>query len=100
MERKETISSLIKKELGVEVAKITEEEKSKGKTVVGDLKMEQIVKIAKAVRDDLLAEDLKTATKQIVGTANSMTGVLIEGKRPKELIEEINEGKWDHLIKD
>lgn len=93
------ISSLIKKELGIEAAKITEEEKTAGKTSVGDLKMEQVVKIAKIKENDLLAKDFKTVVKQVVGTANSMQGVLIEGKRPKEIIKDIDEGKYDNLFK-
>jgi len=92
------VSSLIKKELKIELAKITEEDKAKGVTTLGDMKMESVVKIAKMKREALLAKDLKTAVKQVVGTANSMTGILIEGKRPKEIIKEIDEGKWDHLI--
>jgi len=28
-----------------------------------------------------------------------MQGILIEGKKTKEIIQEINEGKWDNLIK-
>jgi large subunit ribosomal protein L11 len=92
------VSSLIKKELGLELAKITEEEKTAGKTTTGDLKMAQCVKIAKMKMDDLLAKDLKAAVKLVVGNANSLTGVMVEGKRPKEIIKEINEGKWDSAI--
>jgi len=92
-------SSLIKKELGIDVAKITEEEKAAGKTSVGNLTFEQCVKIAKMKMNDLLAKDLKSAVKQVLGTANSMKGVLVEGKRPKEIIKEIDEGKWDKFIK-
>jgi len=92
-------SSLIKKELGIDVAKITEEEKAAGKTSVGNLTFEQCVKIAKMKMNDLLAKDFKSAVKQVLGTANSMTGVLVEGKRPKEIIKEIDEGKWDHALK-
>jgi len=94
-----TVSSLIKKELGIEKAKISEEEKKSGKTSVGNLTIQQVVKIAKLKLNDLMSKDLKSAVKQIIGTANSMTGVLIEGKRPKEVIKEINEGKWDNLFK-
>jgi len=93
------VASLLKKEIGVELAKITDEEKAKGKTSVGSLSFDQVVKVAKMKKDSMLAKDLKTAVKQIVGTANSMTGVLIEGKRPKELINEIDEGKFDSQIK-
>ncbi len=92
------VSSLIKKEIGVEVAKITEEEKTAGKTSVGDLKMDQILKIAKMKQDSLLAKDLKGAVKQIVGAAVSMP-VTIEGKKPKDINQEIDEGKWDAIIK-
>ncbi|MHA1742867.1 MAG: 50S ribosomal protein L11 [Candidatus Heimdallarchaeota archaeon] len=93
------VSSLIKKELGLDVVKITEEEKAGGKTVTGNLTFDQVVKIAKMKMNDLLAKDLKAAVKQVVGTANSMTGVQVEGKRPKEIIKEIDEGKWDEKIK-
>ncbi len=93
------MAGLIKKELGIELAKITDEEKTKGKTSVGDLKFDQVVRIAKMKKDSLLAKDLKAAVKQVIGTANSMTGVLIESKRPKELIKEVEEGKWDSQIK-
>lgn len=90
-------SSMIKKELKIEVAKISEEEKVAGKTSVGDLKMDQVVKIAKAKQNSLLAKDLKAAVKQILGTANSMP-LTVEGKKPRELIKEIEEGKWDQSI--
>lgn len=93
------VSSLIKKELGIEKAKITEEEKAAGKTSVGNLKAEQVVKIAKMKKNDLLAKDLKSAVKEVVGTCVSMTGVLIEDKSPKEVLVEIEERKWDHLLK-
>jgi large subunit ribosomal protein L11 len=93
------VSSLIKKEAGIELAKITEEEKTAGKTVTGNLTLDQVVKIAKMKQEELLAKDLKAAVKQIVGAANSLTGVMVEGKRPKEIIKEINEGKWDNQIK-
>jgi len=94
-----SVASLIKKELGIEVAKITPEEKAAGKTSVGNLSFEQIVKIAKIKFDDLLVKDLKTAVKVVLGTANSLTGVLVENKRPKEIIKEIDEGKWDEFFK-
>lgn len=93
------VSSLIKKELGIQVAKITEEEKTAGKTSTGNLTIDQCVKIAKMKTEDLLAKDLKSAVKQVVGAANSLTGVLVEGKRPKEVIKEIDEGKYDQLLK-
>jgi large subunit ribosomal protein L11 len=96
---KETVASIVKKELGIQTAKISEEEKTAGKTSVGDISMEKIVSIAKNRKDNLLAKDFKSAVKQVIGSINSMSVILIEGKKPKEIIQEINEGKWDSLIK-
>lgn len=90
-------ASLIKKELGIETAKITEEEKTAGKTNVGNLNFDQVVKIAKMKQENLYAKDLKAAVKQVVGTAASMP-ILVENKKPKEIIKEIEEGKWDSQI--
>jgi large subunit ribosomal protein L11 len=93
------VSSLIKKELGIEKAKITEEEKEKGVTSVGDLKFDQIVKIAKLKLEQLETRELKEAIKQVIGTCVSMQGILIEGRNPKEILKEVEEGKWDEFIK-
>ncbi|MDI6806813.1 MAG: hypothetical protein QMD14_03305 [Candidatus Aenigmarchaeota archaeon] len=94
-----TISELIKKELGIERAKISEEDKAKGVVSVGNLSFQQVIKIAKLKAGDMFTKDLKAAVKTVLGTANSLTGVLVEGKRPKEVIREIDEGKWDEVIK-
>ncbi len=61
---------------------------------VGNLSMEQLVKIAKMKRVQLLAPDIKRAVKEILGTCVSM-GVTVEGKEPKEIQIEIDEGKHD-----
>lgn len=92
------VASLIKKEIGIELAKITEEEKTAGKTNAGNLTFDQVVKIAKMKQENLYAKDLKAAIKQVVGTAASMP-VLVENKKPKEIIKEIEEGKFDSQIK-
>lgn len=92
------VSSLLKKELGIEVAKITEEEKTAGKTSVGNLTMESLVKVTKMKQEALLAKNFKNAVKQVVGVCASMP-VLIEGKKPKEILKEIDEGKFDQLLK-
>lgn len=113
-----SVSSLIKKELGIEKAGVAKKEETAApteageeksaeekpapkeeKVVLGDLKFEQVVKIAKLKMNNFLAKDLKSAIKLVAGTANSMTGIMLEGKRPKEIIKEIEEGKWDDKIK-
>jgi large subunit ribosomal protein L11 len=96
------VSSLIKKELGI----ISKEKKETTTSTVekkeivplGNLTMEQCVKIAKIKMNNMLAKDLKSAVKMVIGTAVSMP-VTIEGKKPKEILKEIDEGKYDNLFK-
>ena len=87
-----TTSALLVSELGV----------TKGSGVpntekIGDLSMEQVLRIAKVKSIDILASDLKGAVKEVLGTSVSM-GVTIEGKDPRIIQKEINEGKYDALI--
>ncbi len=66
---------------------------------VGDVKVDQIVRIAKIKRPELLAKTLKGAAKEIMGTCVSM-GVTIEGKDPREVQKEVDEGKFDDILKE
>ncbi|MEM7821671.1 MAG: 50S ribosomal protein L11 [Candidatus Aenigmatarchaeota archaeon] len=96
------VSSLIKKELGIVESgkkddKTTEGEEKKV-ALIGNLSMEQCLKIAKIKMKDMQAKDLKSAVKTVIGTAVSMP-VTIEGKKPKEIIKEVEEGKYDNLFK-
>lgn len=85
-------SQLILKELG--------KEKGSGDLQkVGNLAIEQAIKIAKQKLDDLKVHDLKTGVLQVVGTCQSM-GVIFEGMEPKEAIEKIKAGNYDMAIKE
>jgi len=89
-----TTSALLVSELGV----------TKGSGVpntekIGDLSLEQVVRIAKVKSDDVLGKDLKAAVKEVLGTGVSM-GVTVEGKDPREVQKDINEGKHDALLKE
>ena len=87
-------SSLIKKEAGVEKGA------SNPKTdKVADLKIEQIIKIAKMKETSLLGKTLKEKVKEIIGTCNS-AGILVEGVPAFETIKLVNEGKFDKEIKE
>ncbi|HDI07263.1 MAG TPA: 50S ribosomal protein L11 [Candidatus Bathyarchaeota archaeon] len=66
---------------------------------VGDLSMEQVVRIAKLKRPQLLAKTLKAAAKEVLGSCVSM-GVTVDGKDPREVQKEIDEGKYDEFFKD
>ena len=64
---------------------------------VGDLSMDQVVRIARIKRAELLSGDLKSAAKEILGTCVSM-GVTVEGKDPREVQKEIDAGKFGELF--
>ena len=64
---------------------------------VADLKIEQIIKIAKMKEDSLLGKTLKERVKEVLGTCNSM-GILAEGKPAFETIKDVNTGSFDQEI--
>ncbi|RLI01616.1 50S ribosomal protein L11 [Candidatus Bathyarchaeota archaeon] len=80
-------SALIKKELGLEKGS-----QKTGHETVADLKLEQIIKIAKLKRNEMLSYNLKSAVKEVLGTCVSM-GVSVEGKHPREIQKMIDENK-------
>jgi large subunit ribosomal protein L11 len=85
-------SALIKKEAGIE--------KGSGKQLlehVADLRIEQIIKIAKMKEGNLHGKTPKARVKEIIGTCNSM-GVMVEGKHAKDALHEVEEGKFDQKI--
>ena len=61
---------------------------------VGNLTMDQLVKIANTKIDQSYATTIKSAVKELLGTCVSM-GITVENKEPKDLFAEINDGKWD-----
>ncbi|MBS7647644.1 MAG: 50S ribosomal protein L11 [Candidatus Bathyarchaeia archaeon] len=64
---------------------------------VGNLSIQQLIRIAKIKRQELLSRTLKAAVKEVLGTCVSM-GVTVEGKDPKEVIKEIDGGKYDGIF--
>ena len=88
-----TTAALIVKEAGIEKGS-----SQPNREFVGNLSMEQVIKIAKLKMPDMRAKTLKAAVKQVLGTCLSM-GVTVEGKRAKEVIKEVDAGAYDELIK-
>jgi len=87
-----TTSALIVSELGVEKGSgVPNTEK------IGNLSMQQVVKIGKVKHSKLLARNLKSAVKEILGSCVSM-GVTVEDKDPREVQKEIDEGKHNSLL--
>lgn len=83
-------SALILKEMGVE--------KGTGdKTIVGNLTMEQVIKIVNIKRKGLLSKTLKQAASEVIGTAGSV-GATIDGMQSKEAQLAIVSGKYDEIL--
>jgi len=85
-------AALLLKEAGVQKGSGTS-----GTDWVGDIGIDAVVKVAKTKLDSSYATSLKSVTKSVVGTCVPL-GIKIEGKTPKEITAEINEGKWDSKI--
>lgn len=82
-------ASLIINELGAEKGA-----SSPSKHTIGNLSMEQVIKVANMKSDSLLGKDIKHKAKEIIGTCRSM-GVTVEGKKPKDIIAAIDNGEFD-----
>lgn len=65
---------------------------------IGNLAIEQVISIAKTKLPNMLARDLKTAVKLVVGSCVSL-GVLVEDKEAKFVEQDIDAGKYDKEIK-
>lgn len=87
-------AELIKKELGVE--RFSGEP---NKQKAANITIEQIIKIAKMKSTSLSSSDLKKGVKIIIGSCVSM-GILIEGKDPRNIVKDIDEGQYDKEIKE
>lgn len=86
-------SELIKKEAGIEKAS-----GARLKQKVGNLAIEQVISVTKSKHEHLLSHDFISTLKSIIGTCMAL-GVLIENKDPKEVLQEIAEGKYAEEIK-
>lgn len=85
-------SELLKKEFGLEKGS-----QQPNKIKVANAAIEHMVKIAKIKQADMFVNSLKEAVKAVLGTCTSL-GILVESKEPKDIIEEINQGKWNETI--
>ena len=85
-------TALIIDELGIDKGS-----QDPGMDKVADLKMEQALKIARMKFDALLSNDYKNAAKEVIGTCVSM-GITVEGKDPREVQEEIDQGTYDDKL--
>jgi large subunit ribosomal protein L11 len=82
-------AALIMKEAGIQKGSGTS-----GTDWAGEVTMDAILKVANTKLEKSYASSLKSVAKTIIGTCLAL-GVKVEGKTPKEITAEINEGKWD-----
>ena len=82
-------SSLLLKEIGAEKGS-----GAAGSRKIGNLTIDQAIKVAKMKSDNLLGKELKQKTKEVIGTCVSM-GITVEGKKPNEIQKAIDEGVFD-----
>jgi large subunit ribosomal protein L11 len=85
-------AALLKKEIGLEKAQT-----DSTTDYTGEISMEQLLAVAQKKREGMLASSLKAAVKELVGTCVSMR-LKVEGKDPKEIQKEIDEGAYDEVI--
>jgi large subunit ribosomal protein L11 len=85
-------AALILKEAGIQKGS-----GASGTEWVGDVTIDVIVKVANTKLEKSYASSLKSVAKTIIGTCLAL-GIKIEGKTPKEITAEINEGKWDEKL--
>jgi len=88
-----TTAALLIKEAGVEKGS-----SQPGKEFVGNVTMEQVVKIAKLKMPEMNSADLRSAVKEVIGACVSL-GLKVEGRPPKEAMRELESGAWDSLLR-
>jgi large subunit ribosomal protein L11 len=86
-------AALISKEVGIQKGS-----GQAGSQSVADISVDKAVKVAKLKMESSYAYDVKGAVKELLGSCVSM-GVTAEGKHPREVQKEIDEGKWDEHLK-
>lgn len=87
-----TTSALIVKELGIQKGSGNPKAEK-----AGNLTMQQVAKIAAMKMPGSYAKSTKTAAKEVMGACLSL-GITIEGKDPREVQKELDEGKWDQAF--
>ncbi|OYT25369.1 MAG: 50S ribosomal protein L11 [Thermoprotei archaeon ex4572_64] len=65
--------------------------------IIGDLDLEKLAEITYIKWDELKCRNFKAALKQVVSTCRSV-GVTINGKDPREVIKEIDNGLHSDII--
>lgn len=87
-----SVSALIKKELGLELAS-----GNRIKIQAGNIAFERVIAVTKQKQQGMLARDFLGALKSVIGSCMSL-GLLIDSKDPKQVLQEIEEGNYKDEI--
>ncbi len=85
---------LLKKELGVEKGRKGGADDPK---VVGNLKFESVVKVARMKTGGSLVRNLKNGAKEVLGTCVSL-GITVEGQDARKVIAAVDKGEHDSQL--
>jgi len=85
-------SALLKKEISLEKGS-----PEPNKLKMGNLAIENIIKVAKIKEKDMTVNSMNEAVSAVLGTCVSL-GLLVESKDPKEIVREVEQGKYNDLI--
>lgn len=86
------VSELLKTEL-----KLQKGSGTPNKEKIGNIAIEQLIKVAKMKQDSMLDRTLKDAVKSLAGSCNSL-GILIEGMDSHGFTIDVNAGKYDQVL--
>jgi large subunit ribosomal protein L11 len=85
-------TALIMEELGIEKGS-----HEPGLDIISDVPIETALKIARMKFDSLLANDYKSAVKEVMGTCVSM-GLSVDGKNPRDAQKDVDAGVYDDIL--
>lgn len=85
-------SSLLLQQAGVEKGSGTPHTEK-----VGNVSFDQVIKVARMKQDAMLAINLRTAVKEVVGTCVSC-GLTVDDEDPKTIFGAIDSGKYDNFF--
>ncbi|MEM0026626.1 MAG: 50S ribosomal protein L11 [Ignisphaera sp.] len=80
------------------MAKVSEPSGDPAHKKIGNITLEDIIKVALLKKQELTAKSLKAAVKTILGSARTI-GLTVDGKDPKELIAGLERGLYDEILK-
>ena len=86
------VSALVLKEAGVEKG-------SSGEATVGNITIDQAIRIAEMKKEKSLSYELRNTVKEVLGTCLSL-GITVDGRAPRDVQHAIDAGEYADLFSD